>query len=167
MTHRFKERAAPRAALFVFAAALSASAAAPAAFAEARIRTGALSIDKAAGGSISVRIEIAESEQEKAKGLMFRTKMADGEGMLFLYGKPFEITMWMRNTYITLDMVFIRPDGVIHRIEQKAEPLSDRVIASQGAVSAVLEMPGGAAERLGIKAGDRVRHEAFADKPAR
>ena len=127
----------------------------------ARMRTGELQIEKAAGGSVPIKIEIAESEQEKSTGLMFRTKLADGEGMLFNYGKAFEVTMWMRNTYIPLDMVFIRPDGIIHRIETKTEPLSDRVIASHGDVSAVLEIPGGAADRLGIKPGDRVRHEAF------
>jgi uncharacterized membrane protein (UPF0127 family) len=57
--------------------------------------------------------------------------------------------------------VFIRPDGVIHRIEKRAEPLSDRMISSDGPVSAVLEIPGGAADRLGLKAGDRVRHPLF------
>ena len=127
----------------------------------ARMRTGELQIEKAAGGSVPIKIEIAESEQEKATGLMFRTKLADGEGMLFNYGKAFEVTMWMRNTYIPLDMVFIRSDGIIHRIETKTEPLSDRIIASQGDVSAVLEIPGGAADRLGIKPGDRVRHDIF------
>ncbi len=129
--------------------------------ATAGMRTGQLQIEKSAGGAVPIKIEIAESDQEKATGLMFRTKLADGEGMLFNYGRSFEITMWMRNTYIPLDMVFIRPDGVIHRIEVKTEPLSDRVIASQGDVSAVLEIPGGSAERLGIKPGDRVRHDIF------
>ncbi len=74
--------------------------------------------------------------------------------------------MWMRNTYISLDMVFIRDDGVIHRIEARTEPLSERIISAGGQVSAVLELAGGAAERLGIKAGDRVRHPVFdAAKP--
>ena len=67
----------------------------------------------------------------------------------------------MHNTYITLDMVFIRADGTVHRIEHSAEPLSDRVISSQGLVSAVLEMAGGATERLGLKPGDRIRHPLF------
>jgi hypothetical protein len=58
-------------------------------------------------------------------------------------------------------MVFIRADGVVHRIESRAEPLSDRTISSNGPVSAVLELPGGAAERLGLKPGDRVRHPIF------
>jgi uncharacterized membrane protein (UPF0127 family) len=69
--------------------------------------------------------------------------------------------MWMHNTYIPLDMVFIRADGTVHRIESRAEPLSDHIIRSDGQVSAVLELPGGAAERLGLKPGDRVRHPFF------
>ncbi|MEQ1717328.1 MAG: DUF192 domain-containing protein [Hyphomicrobium sp.] len=129
--------------------------------AAARMRTDRLEIEKATGGSVALTIEVAESDQEKAAGLMFRTQLSDGEGMLFAYGRTMEVTMWMRNTYISLDMLFVRSDGVIHRIETRTEPLSDRVIASQGAVSAVLEMAGGAAGRQGIKAGDRLRHKIF------
>jgi len=157
---RISKRAAPHAALFACAAFF-----ALAPYAEhdayARMRTGRLEIETSAGSKVPISIEIAESDQEKAAGLMFRTRLQDGEGMLFAYGKAFEITMWMHNTYIPLDMVFIKEDGTILRIEENAEPLSDRVIASQGSASAVLEIPGGAAKRLGIKAGDRVRHEAF------
>ena len=72
--------------------------------------------------------------------------------------------MWMRNTYISLDMVFIRADGVIHRIEARTEPMSERIISSEGPVAAVLELAGGAAERLGLKPGDRVRHSIFGTK---
>jgi len=115
------------------------------------------------GQETPVDVEIAEAPEEKRLGLMFRTELTDGQGMLFAYGAPREITMWMRNTYIPLDMVFIRADGTVHRIESRAEPLSDRVIASQGPVSAVLELPGGAAERLGLEPGDRVRHPFFGD----
>jgi uncharacterized membrane protein (UPF0127 family) len=92
---------------------------------------------------------------------MFRTDLADNQGMLFPYSDARELSMWMRNTYIPLDMLFIRPDGVIHRIEARAEPMSEHVINSDGPVSAVLELAGGAAERLGLKPGDRVRHPAF------
>lgn len=129
--------------------------------ARARAPLQELRIEKAAGGNVVFAIEVAQSEAEKAKGLMFRTRLADNEGMLFPYGRSQEITMWMHNTYIPLDMVFIRADGVIHRIEAHTEPLSDRVISSQGNVFAVLEIPGGAAERQGIKPGDRVHHQAF------
>lgn len=121
-----------------------------------------LTIEKASGGApVALEIELASSDQEKALGLMFRTALGDGEGMLFPYGPEQAITMWMRNTYIPLDMLFIRADGTIHRIEVRAEPLSETVIASGAPVSAVLELAGGAAERLGIKAGDKVRHPLF------
>ena len=85
--------------------------------------------------------------------------------MLFPYPVPQEVTMWMRNTYVPLDMIFIRADGVIHRIAERTEPFSERTIASQGPVTAVLELAGGAARRLGLKAGDRVIHPHF--QPAR
>jgi len=79
----------------------------------------------------------------------------DTSGMLFFYETPQEITMWMRNTYIPLDMVFIRADGTVHRIEAMTEPLSERIIGSGGDVVACLELAGGAAQRLGLKPGDR------------
>lgn len=125
---------------------------------EAKMRIDRLTIDRAAGGPLALDVEVALSDQEKATGLMFRTELADTTGMLFPYGSTHEITMWMRNTYISLDMLFIRADGVIHRIEAGAEPLSDRVIASDGPVTAVLELAAGAAQRLGIKPGDKVIH---------
>jgi uncharacterized membrane protein (UPF0127 family) len=87
--------------------------------------------------------------------------------MLFPYGRSQEITMWMRNTYVALDMIFIRADGVIHRIEAQTEPLSDRVIASGGDVFAVLEIAGGGSERHGIKPGDRVIHPALVSSSSR
>lgn len=114
-----------------------------------------------AQGEKQINVEITESNEEKARGLMFRTSLPDDQGMLFFYDTPQDITMWMRNTYIPLDMVFIRADGVIHRIEVRTEPLSERIISSQGDVVACLELAGGAAERLGLKAGDKVRHKLF------
>jgi uncharacterized protein len=116
-----------------------------------------------------IDVEVTESAEEKAQGLMFRTRLADTSGMLFFYETPQEITMWMRNTYIPLDMVFIRADGTVHRIEARTEPLSEDIIASRGNVVACLELAGGAAERLGLKPGDRVDHRLFhsASKPPR
>ncbi len=108
-----------------------------------------------------IEIEVAESLEEKSLGLMFRPVIPEGTGMLFPYGEAQEITMWMKNTYASLDMIFIRPNGVVHRIEAHTEPLSERVIASQGAASAVLELAAGVASRLGLKPGDRVLHKAF------
>jgi uncharacterized membrane protein (UPF0127 family) len=109
----------------------------------------------------AIDVEVTETPEEKAQGLMFRTRLADKNGMLFFYETPQEITMWMRNTYIPLDMVFIRADGVVHRIEARTEPLSENIIASRGDVTACLELAGGAAERLGLKPGDRVEHRFF------
>ena len=129
--------------------------------ADAKMRVDHLSIVSSGGKEIPLEIEVAQDQKEKALGLMFRTELADNEGMLFPYEDARELSMWMHNTYIPLDMVFIRPDGVIHRIEVRAEPMSDRVINSDGPVSAVLELAGGAAERLGIKPGDRIRYPLF------
>ncbi|WP_072392357.1 DUF192 domain-containing protein [Hyphomicrobium sp. CS1GBMeth3] len=114
-----------------------------------------------ANGVHALDVEIAVTPEQQALGLMYRTSLPDSKGMLFTHTTPREITMWMRNTYIPLDMVFIRADGTIHRIEARTEPLSERIIASEGPVSAVLEIAGGAAERMGLKAGDKVRHPAF------
>lgn len=115
-----------------------------------------------AQGEHTFQVEIASTPEEKAKGLMFRTSLADDAGMLFPYSPPQEATMWMRNTYISLDMVFIRADGTVHRIEPRTEPFSERVIASRGDVAAVLELKAGTADRLGLGPGDRVRHPLFA-----
>ena len=114
-----------------------------------------------ARGTHVIDVEVTETPAEKAQGLMFRTRLADSAGMLFFYETPQEITMWMRNTYIPLDMVFIRADGVVHRIEARTEPLSEKIVASRGDVTACLELAGGAAERLGLKPGDRVEHGFF------
>ena len=108
-----------------------------------------------------IDIEVADTLEEKARGLMFRPKVPDNTGMLFPYGTPQEITMWMKNTYASLDMVFIRGDGIVHRIAANTEPLSERVIASEGDVTAVLELTGGAAMKLGLKPGDKVLHKVF------
>lgn len=114
-----------------------------------------------AAGERQIDIEVAETSEEKAKGLMFRTSLPDTQGMLFPYSPPQEITMWMKNTYIPLDMVFIRADGIVHRIEARTEPFSEKTIASNGNVAAVLELAGGAAQRLGLKPGDKVVHGHF------
>ena len=118
-----------------------------------------------AQGTHTIDVEVTETPAEKAQGLMFRTRLADTNGMLFFYETPQEITMWMRNTYIPLDMVFIRADGIVHRIEARTEPLSENIVASRGDVTACLELAGGAAERLGLKPGDKVEHRFF--KPAK
>jgi len=120
-----------------------------------------LKIHRADGEVLVFDVEIARSERQKAQGLMFRRSLARGKGMLFPYQTPAVLTMWMRNTFIPLDMLFIHADGRIHRIEERTEPLSERVISSGAPVNAVLELAGGEAERLGIRPGDRVEHAHF------
>lgn len=131
---------------------------------EAKMRRESLTLQTATANHV-IDIEVADSLEEKSLGLMFRPTVPDGTGMLFPYGAPQEITMWMKNTYASLDMVFIRPDGIVHRIEARTEPMSERVIASKGPSSAVLELGAGAAERLGLKPGDRVLHKTFGTAP--
>ena len=128
----------------------------------AKMRQDKLTIEPADGGPArTFTIELASTEAEKSLGLMYRSTLRDDEGMLFPYGQERLITMWMRNTYISLDMIFIHSDGTIARIEERTEPLSDRVISSAKPVSAVLEISGGGAQRLGIKPGDKVRYKLF------
>lgn len=114
-----------------------------------------------AGGRKSFEIEVADEPSEQAMGLMYRTSLAPGHGMLFVHEPPREVQMWMRNTYIPLDMLFIRSDGTVHRIAAMTEPMSDRRIPSRGEVAGVLEIGGGEAARLGIKPGDKVLHRHF------
>lgn len=114
-----------------------------------------------ANGVVPLDVEIADTPARQAVGLMYRTELPQGRGMLFLHDAPREVTMWMRNTYIPLDMVFIRADGTVHRIAAMTEPHSEEIIASKGRVTAVLEIAGGEAARLGLKPGDKVRHRHF------
>ena len=129
----------------------------------ADMRQDKLTLQTATGPKI-IEIEVASSMDEQMRGLMFRTALADSNGMLFPYTPPREVTMWMKNTYIPLDMVFIRADGIVHRIEARTEPLSETVISSGGEMAAVLELAGGASERLGLKPGDRVEYSLFKKK---
>ena len=153
------DRAIPRVALFAFVVAALVCAMTVMSPAYALRRESMILV--AGGVEKKISVEITESSEEKARGLMFRTSLADDQGMLFFYDTPQDITMWMRNTYISLDMVFIRADGVIQRIEARTEPLSESIISSGGNVVACLELAGGAAERMGLKAGDRVLHKLF------
>ncbi len=128
--------------------------------AEAKMRADRLSLVTGTGEH-EIEIEVAETIEEKSLGLMFRAELPPGRGMLFPYPAPHEVTMWMKNTYIPLDMVFIRADGTVHRVEERAEPQSERIISSNGLVTAVLEIAGGEGRRFGVKPGDKVRHPHF------
>ena len=146
-------------ALGIFVAFLTAVPAADLSFARERTREVLTLVTER--GRHEIRVEVAETEQAKALGLMFRTEVPAGTGMLFPYDEPHEITMWMRNTYVSLDMIFIRADGIVHRIAENTEPMSEDIIASRGNVSAVLELAAGEARRLGLKPGDRVEFRTF------
>jgi len=106
-------------------------------------------------------VELARKPEERSVGLMFRTEMAADRGMLFDYEREQPVSMWMKNTFISLDMLFIRADGRIANIAEWTTPRSLDEVASKGPVKAVLELNGGTAARLGLKAGDRVRHALF------
>ncbi len=106
-------------------------------------------------------VEMAVTEAERAQGLMNRKSLPEGQGMLFDFQRDQEVGFWMKNTYIPLDMIFIRSDGRIMRIAENTEPLSERIVPSNGAVRAVLEVIGGTSRKLGIAPGDRVAHPIF------
>lgn len=118
-----------------------------------------------AGGRHALSVEVARNDADRAQGLMYRRSLAPDRGMLFDFGKVEPVSMWMENTYIPLDMLFIRPDGTVARVAPNAEPLSTRTIPSGEPVRAVLELSGGTAARLGIKPGDRVEHPLFGTRP--
>jgi len=117
---------------------------------------------KTATGDHSFNIEVATTDQERALGLMFRHSLPENAGMLFLYDPPQPAAMWMKNTLIPLDMVFISPDGTVHRIEANAEPFSTAVIPSEGPIVGVLELNGGEAGKIGLKRGDKVLYPGLA-----
>jgi uncharacterized membrane protein (UPF0127 family) len=106
-------------------------------------------------------VEMATTEQEKETGLMYRKELADGKGMLFDFSPEQQISMWMKNTYIPLDMIFIRANGTILRIAEHTEPLSTKIISSGGLAKGVLEVIAGTAQKYGIQPGDRVAHPLF------
>jgi uncharacterized membrane protein (UPF0127 family) len=114
-----------------------------------------------ASGRHAFQVEVARNDADRAQGLMYRRNLAADRGMLFDFGRVQPISMWMQNTYLSLDMIFIRPNGTVARIAENAEPLSTRTISSGEPVLAVLEVLGGTAARLGIKPGDRIEHPLF------
>jgi hypothetical protein len=115
-----------------------------------------------ARGPVRFQVEIADTPAEREQGLMWRGSMPVDRGMLFDFqGPEAEQGFWMRNTYIPLDIIYIRADGRIHSIARSTTPLSEAPIPSGGPVRAVLEINGGLAERLGVLPGDQVRHRIF------
>jgi uncharacterized membrane protein (UPF0127 family) len=117
---------------------------------------------KTGTGEHPYKVEVAETNEERAMGLMYRRSLPENAGMLFIYDRPQPAAMWMKNTLIPLDMVFIAGDGTVHRIEANTEPFSTAVIPSEGDVLAVLELNAGQAGKIGLKRGDKVVYPGFA-----
>lgn len=112
-------------------------------------------------GVHSFMVDLAVTDEERQRGLMFRRSLPDSYGMLFDFKQDQEVSMWMHNTYVPLDMIFIEADGRIHRIAENTKTLSDAIIPSQGPVRAVLEVAAGTARRYGIQPGDLVASPTF------
>ena len=106
-------------------------------------------------------VELANNDDERSRGLMFRKELPEGRGMLFDFQKDQPVEFWMHNTFISLDMIFITGDGRILRIAEKTEPFSDRLIPSGGPVRAVLEVIAGTARKDGLAPGDRITGSIF------
>jgi uncharacterized protein len=115
-----------------------------------------LSIRTAAGRYHPFTVELALDDAQRSQGLMFRTQMAADHGMLFDFGTTRRVSMWMENTVLPLDMLFLQSDGTISHIRQNAVPYSRDIIDSGGPVNYVLELNAGRVRALGIKVGDKV-----------
>ena len=113
------------------------------------------------GSKHNFLVEVARTEEEKKIGLMFRRTLAKNAGMLFLYKREALRLMWMKNTFIPLDILFIDKKGVIKRVVKRTTPHSLATISSRKSVLAVLELRGGITSSLEIKKGDRIEHPAF------
>ncbi|MBL8831145.1 MAG: DUF192 domain-containing protein [Rhodospirillales bacterium] len=106
-------------------------------------------------------VEFADNDERRTLGLMHRRQMAADAGMLFDFKRDAPVAMWMRNTLIPLDMLFVDRTGIVRHIHERAVPLSEAIISSEENVRAVLELNGGTASRLGLKKGDRLVHAMF------
>ena len=126
------------------------------AVAEVSFGRGDLSIATASGQKHAFSVELALTADQRAQGLMFRKEMPVDHGMLFDFGQARPVSMWMQNTPLPLDMLFIQDNGTISHIHENAVPFSQAIIDSRGAVKYVLELNAGRAKALGLKKGDRV-----------
>ena len=142
-------------ALFLFAGLAPASAQAPTSSALEPLQI------TTASGKHDFSVEVMRTDEERARGLMYRRYMAADRGMLFDFKTEQPVSMWMKNTYLPLDMVFISRNGTVTHVAADTEPLSERIISSNGPAFAVLEVNAGTAAKIGLKAGDRVQHPLF------
>jgi uncharacterized membrane protein (UPF0127 family) len=112
-------------------------------------------------GSASFRVEVVDTVETRARGLMFREEMGRGQGMLFVYDEAGPVSFWMRNTLIPLDMLFMSEDGRVTRIHENAVPGDETPIPGGDAVQFVLEINGGLSEAIGLTVGSEARHPAI------
>ncbi len=112
-------------------------------------------------GATMFTVEIADTEALRQRGLMFRQRLPEDRGMLFDYGEPQPVAMWMKNTYVPLDMLFIRADGTVAYVAENTVPHSLDAVGVREPVRGVLEVPAGTARRIGLRAGDTVYHRIF------
>jgi uncharacterized membrane protein (UPF0127 family) len=113
------------------------------------------------GREVKFDIELATTDGERERGLMYRKEMGPYSGMLFDFHREMPVSFWMKNTFIPLDMVFIAANGTVRHVHSNAVPFSTDTIPSVHPVRGVLEINGGSARLLGIKPGDTVKHEIF------
>lgn len=116
-------------------------------------------------GSHPITVEVAKTPEQRQRGLMFRTELDADKGMIFDFGQTRPASMWMANTLIPLDMVFIRADGSVASIHANAEPESKAIISSKEPVLYVLELAGGQAAAYSLEAGDTVTGPALTPAP--
>jgi uncharacterized membrane protein (UPF0127 family) len=116
-------------------------------------------------GSNKFTVELADDDKEREIGLMHRGQMATDHGMLFDFVTPRRVGFWMRNTFIPLDMLFMKSDGEIVSIIENVTPHSETPVGPERPVRAVLELNGGTVKKLGLKVGDVVHHTAFKNAP--
>ncbi|MCG8596881.1 MAG: DUF192 domain-containing protein [Kiloniellales bacterium] len=150
--------------LVVLVALITFAAAAPAT-SSTDFPQGDLAIVTVTGARHDFRIELAVTPEQRAQGLMHRRSLAPDAGMLFVYARTREVAMWMKNTFVSLDMLFISAEGEVVRIAERTEPLSLTTIRSGSPVKGVLEVVAGTVARLGIRPGDRILHPAFGSTP--
>ncbi|SMX31498.1 DUF192 domain-containing protein [Octadecabacter ascidiaceicola] len=114
-------------------------------------------------GTVQFTVDVADSNEERSRGLMFVEEMATMQGMLFVYESPRRASFWMRNTLIPLDMLFVDEFGVVQNIHAMAQPLDETPIFGGEDIQFVLEINGGLAAMLGLEAGDQMQHPSFGD----
>jgi len=121
-----------------------------------------LSIQRADGASFSYNIEVARTLEQELYGLMFRKYLPPDTGMIFIYTPDQPVSMWMKNTYIPLDMLFVRGDGIIAKIVENARPLDLTPIEAGEPIRGVIEINAGEVQKYGFKTGDKVLFSDFA-----